>query len=181
MNTTAPAAPKTVNWSSTLTPMPELAHQPSAKSTGIDAAHATASRRRPTWARTNPLSAAEHCRADEAHDGQGTEAGVVPDESGAGRQSDRVADGAGADPRWRPPERAVGRPPLDGAEAGSGERATHERGVEGIHASADLPADEPGDGEGDGDGHPPPTREGSPPGRVMSGLMGRPIRGLGAS
>jgi len=56
-NTTAPAAPSSVNWFSTLTPMALVAHQLSAKSTGIAAAHATARRVSPCRASTTPCAA----------------------------------------------------------------------------------------------------------------------------
>jgi hypothetical protein len=54
MNTSAPPAPNTVNWSSTPIPVTDATDQPSAKSTGITTAHGSASARRPREASTSP-------------------------------------------------------------------------------------------------------------------------------
>src|SRR3954454_21185097 len=56
LNSTAPAAPKTVYWLSTLTPITVDAHHPSENSTGIAGAHATASPRRPCRTSTSPCA-----------------------------------------------------------------------------------------------------------------------------
>ena len=57
VNSSAPPAPNTVNWSSTPMPVTDATDQPSAKSTGIASAHGSASARRPCRARTSPWAA----------------------------------------------------------------------------------------------------------------------------
>src|SRR3954447_12475767 len=57
MNSTAPAAPNTVYWFSTSTPITVDAHHPSANSTGIAGAHGSASPRRPCRTSTSPCAA----------------------------------------------------------------------------------------------------------------------------
>ena len=146
MNSSAPPAPNTVNWSSTPMPVTDAA-RPAQRE---EHRHRQRPRQRERAAslpgEDEPLGGAERRAADQAHQGERAEVGVVADQRGAGRQPDGVADGAGADPGCRAPERALGGPPLDGAEPGSGERAADQRGVDGVHGSADRPADEPRDG-----------------------------------
>src|SRR5205085_7605386 len=54
MNSSAPPAPKTVNWSSTPMPVTDATDQPRANSTGIATAHGSASGRRPCRASMRP-------------------------------------------------------------------------------------------------------------------------------
>ena len=123
VNSSAPPAPNTVNWSSTPMPVTD-ATRPAERE---QHRHRERPRQRERAAslpgEDEPLGGAERRAADEAHHGERAEVGLVADQRGAGRQPDGIADGADADPGCRAPERALGGPPLDGAEAGSGERA----------------------------------------------------------
>ena len=98
MNSTAPAAPNTVNWFSTLTPIADVGTQAGAKSTGIAAPHAAPSRRSPCHARANPCAAPSDAPLTSPIRGERAEVGVVTDERGAGGKSGGVAGGARADP-----------------------------------------------------------------------------------
>ena len=64
--------------------------------------------------------------------------------------------------RERAPALAARPSPWTAPRPAPGERATHQSSVDGVNASADLPADVPSDRDGGSDRHPPPAAEGAP-------------------
>src|SRR4051794_34521272 len=105
------------------------------------------------------LGPAERRPADQAHEGEICELGVVADQRGSGGEPDRVPAGARGDPWRRGPDVAVRGPPLNSSEPGSGEDPADQRGVDGVDVAPDLPGEEADDRERERHGRPAPTRE----------------------